>query len=68
MVTAMDQLTAHLARQCARESDRGLQRGMRFLTRWDPLFADYMTVADLYHYPTRHFEFHVRQLNLPAVS
>jgi hypothetical protein len=65
MVTAMDRLTARLARQRARESDRGLQRGMCFPTRWDPFFADYMTVADLYHYPTRHFEFHARQLNPP---
>ena len=68
MVTAMDRLTAQLARQRARESDRGLQWGMCFPTRWDPFFAGYMTVADLYHYPTRHFEFHARQLNLPAVS
>jgi hypothetical protein len=64
MVTAMDRVTANLARQRARESDRGLQRGMCFPTRWDPFFAGYMTVADLYHYPTQHFDFHARQLNL----
>ncbi len=64
MVTAMDLVTARLARQLARENDRGLRRGMRFPTRWDPFFAGYMTVADLYHYPARHFEFHARQLGL----
>ena len=28
------------------------------------LFKDVMTLADLYHYPTQHFEFHQRQLTL----
>jgi hypothetical protein len=64
MVRAMDRVTAHLIRRRARESDRGLRRGMCFPTRWDPFLRDYMTVADLYHYPTQHFEFHARQLNL----
>ena len=33
-------------------------------TSWDPFFADYMTLADIYHYPTQHFRFHQRQLTL----
>jgi hypothetical protein len=68
MVTAMDRVTARLGAAARPASDRGLQRGMCFPTRWDPFFPDYMTVAELYHYPTRHFEFHAHQLNLPAVS
>ena len=27
-------------------------------------FKDFMTLADLYHYPTQHFDFHQRQLTL----
>ena len=37
---------------------------MHYPTRWDPFFADYMTLADLYRFPTQHFEFHQAQLTL----
>jgi hypothetical protein len=37
---------------------------MHYPTTWDPFFADYMTQADIYHYPTQHFRFHQRQLTL----
>jgi hypothetical protein len=30
---------------------------MPYPTTWDPFFASYMTLADIYHYPTRHFRF-----------
>ena len=30
----------------------------------DPYFKAYMTLADVYHYPTQHFEHHRRQLTL----
>jgi hypothetical protein len=33
---------------------------------WDPYFKAYMTRADIYRYPTRHFEHHRRQLTLGA--
>lgn len=33
-------------------------------TRWDPFFNDYMTLADVYRYPTQHFRFHEQQLSL----
>ena len=39
-------------------------RGMHYPTRWDPFFTGYMTLADLYRYPTRHYDFHRRQLTL----
>jgi hypothetical protein len=35
-----------------------LARSMRFPTSWDPFFTDVMTLADVYHYPTQHFDFH----------
>ena len=38
---------------------------MHYPTRWDPYFTDYMTLADIYQYPTRHCAHHRRQLTLP---
>jgi hypothetical protein len=34
---------------------------MAYPVRWDPYFRDVMTLVDIYHYPTQHFEFHRRQ-------
>ncbi|WP_328731952.1 hypothetical protein OHT20_17830 [Streptomyces caniferus] len=39
---------------------------MHYPVRWDPFFTDFMTLADIYRYPTRHFDFHHRQLTLDA--
>jgi hypothetical protein len=36
-----------------------LQRGMYYPTKWDPLFSDYMTLAEIFRFPMRHFYFHV---------
>ncbi|HET6213854.1 MAG TPA: DinB family protein [Micromonosporaceae bacterium] len=63
MVRMLDRITTGLARGLAAETEPGLQRGMHFPTRWDPFFTDFMTVGDLYHYPTLHFDFHQRQLS-----
>jgi len=41
-----------------------LRRGMRYPATWDPFFVGYMTLADIYRYPTQHFRFHQRQLTL----
>jgi hypothetical protein len=37
---------------------------MSYPVRWDPFFKEFMTVADIYHYPSQHFDFHRRQLTL----
>ena len=58
-----DKVCASLHRGLARESERNLRRGMHFPRQWDPFFKDYMTLADIYHYPTQHFTFHSRQLS-----
>ena len=36
---------------------------MSFPTRWDPFFTPTMTLAEVYHYPTQHFDFHRGQLS-----
>ena len=42
----------------------GAAAGDALPTSWDPFFTDYMTLYDIYRYPTRHFDFHRRQLTL----
>jgi hypothetical protein len=38
--------------------------GCIFPTRSDPFFTDVMTLGEVYHYPTQHFDFHRAQLTL----
>ena len=59
-----DRTIAALQRRLAEESEESLHRGMPFPTSWDPYFTSYMTLAEVYRYPTRHFEHHRRQLTL----
>jgi DinB superfamily len=59
-----DRVVASLTTALDQTSEASLRRGMRYPTRWDPFFKDYMTLADLFHYPTQHFDFHQRQLTL----
>jgi hypothetical protein len=37
---------------------------MYYPVRWDPSLKEFMTMAGIYHYPSRHFGFHQRQLTL----
>lgn len=46
------------------ESDAALARGMHFPVGWDPFFRDTMTVEEVYHYGTQHYDFHRTQLTL----
>ncbi len=61
----LDRVMAALQRRLERESDADLRRGMHYPTSWDPFFASYMTLYDLYQYPTKHFDHHRQQLTLP---
>jgi len=64
MARVLDRVIAALQQHLQRETGSALRRGMYYPTTWDPFFADYMTLADIYRYPTRHFRFHQRQLTL----
>ncbi|HEX6358682.1 DinB family protein [Actinophytocola sp.] len=64
MEVMFDHVIEKLHRRLDAESDADLARGMHYPTLWDPFFADHMTLADVYRFPTRHFEFHRRQLTL----
>ena len=61
-----DRTIAALQRSLAREREADLDRGMAYPTSWDPFFQAYMTLADIYRYPTLHFEHHRAQLTLRA--
>ena len=37
---------------------------MHFPTAWDPYFKPTMSVLDVYHFATEHFDHHRRQLTL----
>lgn len=60
----LDLVIAGLQRSLVAEGDDALTRAMHFPTRWDPFFTDVMTLADVYHYATQHFDFHRSQLTL----
>ncbi len=71
MPPMLDHLIAALQQHLERQSESALRRGMHYPATWDPFFASYMTLADIYRYPTQHFRFHQRQLTLgraPAVG
>lgn len=68
MEVMFDHVIATLHDRLDAESDADLARGMHYPTRWDPFFTDYMTLADVYRFPTRHFEFHRRQLTLDELD
>jgi hypothetical protein len=64
MAGKLDQVTMALDRRLRTETSARLRSGMHYPVRWDPFLKDFMTLADLYHYPTQHFDFHQRQLTL----
>jgi Mycothiol maleylpyruvate isomerase N-terminal domain len=56
--------TIHVLQQLlAHESESSLALAMRFPPDWDPYFQPTMTVRDLYHYGTVHFDHHRHQLS-----
>jgi hypothetical protein len=63
-----DEVIAALERSLERERDSTLRRGMHYPTTWDPFFTAYMTLADLYRYPTQHFNYHRKQLTLTSTG
>jgi hypothetical protein len=60
----LDYVTAALQRRLERETDAALDRGMRYPISWDPFFTSHMTLAELYRYPTQHYQYHRQQLTL----
>jgi hypothetical protein len=59
-----DRVIASVHRRLNAETDARLSSGMHYPVRWDPFFKEFMTLVDIYHYPTQHFDFHQQQLTL----
>jgi hypothetical protein len=65
MGAQFDRVVISLQRHLRRERGGNLALSMSFPTRWDPFFKPAMTLAEVYHYPTQHFDFHRQQLSGP---
>ncbi|WP_020501430.1 MULTISPECIES: DinB family protein [Pseudonocardiaceae] len=68
MASRFDRVIAALHRRLDAETEADLVRGMHYPTRWDPFFQEFMTLANIYRFPTQHFDFHMRQLTLDDAS
>ena len=68
MERLMDYVVASLQRTLSRASEESLDRGMHFPVGWDPYFTDYMTVKEVHHYATQHYDHHRRQLTLASTA
>ena len=64
----MDVVIRRLQRFVTNAMEDELDRGMHFPTGWDPYFNDYMTLRDVYHYPTQHYDHHRAQLTITAAT
>jgi hypothetical protein len=68
MERTFDQVVNGLTTSLLRATDADLARGMHFPTGWDPYFRDFMTLADVHHYATQHYQHHRRQLTLARLT
>jgi hypothetical protein len=64
MAALLDRTINALQRELASETDEDLAHTMHFPTAWDPYFKPTMSVLDVYHFGTQHFDHHRRQLSL----
>jgi hypothetical protein len=67
MHTMMDRSIKVLQRHLMAETEVALQRRMHFPLGWDPFFRETMTLQDVYHYGTQHFDYHRSQLTLTVL-
>jgi hypothetical protein len=61
---AFDRTLDAVERRLMREAESDFRRGMHYPEGWDPYFTDFMTLEDIYRYPTLHFDHHAKQLSL----
>ena len=59
----LDRTIDALQRKLATETDASLALSMHFPTAWDPYFTPVMSVLDVYHFATAHYDHHRRQLD-----
>jgi hypothetical protein len=64
LLAQMDRTITALHQRLDRETDTSLALRMHFPRGWDPYFTETMSVSDVYHYGTQHFDHHRKQLTL----
>jgi hypothetical protein len=64
MIKLMERTIHSLQHKLDGETEKSLALTMHFPTAWDPYFQDTMSVLDVYHYGTQHFDHHHKQLTL----
>jgi hypothetical protein len=64
LASKLDRTIDSLHRRLEAEDEAALHRVMHFPVGWDPYFKDVMSLADVYHYATQHFQHHRRQLTI----
>lgn len=64
MIAWLDRTVAALHQRLDHQTAAGLQRRMGFPVGWDPYFTVTMTLIDVYHFGTQHFDCHRAQLTL----
>jgi hypothetical protein len=57
-----DSLHAYAVRTLSSLDPSELKRGMFYPHKWDPMFQDFMTLADVFRYPAIHMEHHLNQV------
>ena len=60
----LDRSIDRLHRSLDAETEDALARWMHFPVGWDPFFRETMTLEQVYHYATEHYDFHRSQLTL----
>jgi len=60
----LDHTIDRLHRSLDAQTDEALARRMHFPVGWDPFFHGTMTLEQVYHYATEHYDFHRSQLTL----
>ena len=59
-----DRTIGSLVRSLEAEPQERLAKGMPFPPSWDPYFTPFMTLAEVYAYPAKHYAHHRAQLTL----
>jgi hypothetical protein len=57
-----DRTFVKIMRMLSSSTDTDLASGMYYPKSWDPLFGSYVTLEDLFHYPSAHLLSHLKQV------
>ena len=57
-----DRVYVSLVKKASSIAEDEWERGMYYPTKWDDNFEEFMTLEALFHYPVRHFSFHLTQI------